>query len=185
MSDFRVASRYAKSLLELSEEQGALEEVHSDMMLFNSICESNRDFVLMLRNPIVTHQMKLEVLTRIFEKRIHSLTMSIFTIITRKNRESILPSIAKSFHHQYNVVKGITQAEVTTVTPLDDELREEFIKSVKEITGNEVELIENTEDDIIGGYRLKIGDQQIDDTIKSKIDLLKLSFKQNPYLKDF
>jgi len=55
MSEFRVASRYAKSLLELAEEKGLLEEVHDDMLAFSNIYNSVRGFALFLKNPIIQH----------------------------------------------------------------------------------------------------------------------------------
>ena len=60
MSDVRVASRYAKSLMELAQERGQLEQVKEDM---DSVCENsfgNRDLFLALRNPIIKHDKKLK-----------------------------------------------------------------------------------------------------------------------------
>ena len=56
MADSRVASRYVKSLLGLAVQQGALEPVHQDMQLFDRVCKNSRDFVLMLKSPIVRHE---------------------------------------------------------------------------------------------------------------------------------
>ena len=54
---------------------------------------------------------------------------------------------------------------------------------VKNITGKEgVELTEKIDDSIIGGFILKIGDRQIDDSISSKLNELKLKFSQNLYV---
>jgi len=53
MNYSRVAGRYAKSLIELAMEQKQLDAVHADMMLLQSICQSNVDFVNMLKSPII------------------------------------------------------------------------------------------------------------------------------------
>ena len=58
MSELRVASRYSKSLITLAQDQGILEEVHSDMLMFLNVCRENRDFVLMLKNPIISNDKK-------------------------------------------------------------------------------------------------------------------------------
>jgi F-type H+-transporting ATPase subunit delta len=50
------ASRYVKSLLGLAVEQNALEEVHKDMQLFDTVCASNHDFISMLKSPIIRHE---------------------------------------------------------------------------------------------------------------------------------
>src|SRR5687768_11131155 len=105
MTDFRAASRYVKSLLGLAVEQNALEAVHADMQLFAKVCAENRQFVLLLHNPIVKHDKKRDILERVFKGKVHPLTMAIFDIITRKNREPLLPAIAREFHVAYNVYK--------------------------------------------------------------------------------
>jgi len=185
MSEFRVASRYAKSLLELAEEKGLLEEVHDDMLVFSKIFNSNRDFELFLKNPIIQHLRKRDILMRIFKGKVNDLTLSIFDITARKNREAILGLIAREFHHQYNVIKGIEIAKVTTTMALDDTLKTEFERIVKDISHKKVELLEEVDKDIIGGFKLKIGDKQIDQTLQSKIKELELKFKENPYVRDF
>jgi F-type H+-transporting ATPase subunit delta len=108
--------------------------------------------------------------------------MSIFDIISKKNREQYLPEIAKEFHRQYNALKGIAEASITTVVPLSDELRKEVNTLVKKVTGKEVELTEKVDANIIGGFILKIGDKQIDDSVSSKLNELKLKFSQNLYV---
>ena len=186
MSDFRVASRYAKSLLELAQEKGVLQEVLEDMQRFSQVCKENREFVLMLKNPIIKHNKKNVILKEIFGKSSHQMTLAIFDIITRKNRESILPNIAKEFQVQYNVLSGIEEAKVTTAVKLTDALKKEIEAIVMKISSKDkVELTEVIDDSIIGGYVLKVGDRQIDDSLKSKLKALDLKFSKNPYIKEF
>ena len=78
MSDYRAASRYAKSLLELAAEKGALEEVHNDMLLLDAICKENRDFMLMLKNPIIKHFKKRQILEAIFKGKVNAITFAAF-----------------------------------------------------------------------------------------------------------
>lgn len=186
MSEYRVASRYAKSLLELAEEQGSLNEVLEDMQRFTEVCKANREFVLMLKNPIIKHDKKNVILRKVFEKSSHKLTLAIFDIITRKNREAILPSIAKEFLVQYNILKGVEEAKVVTAVPLSDDLRNDIESIVKKISSKDkVELTEVVDESLIGGYVLTVGDRQIDDSLKSKIKALELKFSRNPYIKEF
>jgi F-type H+-transporting ATPase subunit delta len=112
--------------------------------------------------------------------------MSIFDIITKKNREPLLPSIAKEFHNAYNEYKGVGKATVVTATPLDARLRAEFEQMVKGLSEKkQVELIESVDPDMIGGFVLNIGDRQIDASIKNKLKALQVKFSQNPYIKEF
>lgn len=185
MADSRAASRYVKSLLDLAVEKNALEEVHSDMLLFSEVAAASRPFTLLLQNPVIKHDKKLEILKRIFKGKVHSLTMSFFDIITRKNREPILLSIAQEFHNAYNAHKGIGKATVTTAIPLDPAIRAEFEGLVRHYSDKKkIELIEKVDPALIGGFVLNVGDRQVDASIRSKIKTLQVKFSQNPYIKE-
>ncbi|MBT1685409.1 ATP synthase F1 subunit delta [Dawidia soli] len=186
MTDLRAASRYVKSLLGLAVEQNALEAVHADMQLFAKVCAENRQFALLLRNPVVKHDKKRDVLERLFKGKVHPLTMAIFDIITKKNREPLLPAIAREFHAEYNLYKGIGDAVITTAVPLDASLRAEFERIAKGLSDKkQVELKEVVDADMIGGFVLEVGDKQIDASLKNKLNALKVQFSHNPYIKEF
>ncbi len=185
MSEFRIASRYAMSLLELAQEKGVLDQVNEDMAQFDKLCKTNRDFVLMLKNPIIQHHKKLALLKKIFGGKVHQLTMAIFDIITRKNREFILPMLAAEFGHQYNQFKGITEATVTTNFPLTDDLRKEFKSLLTRITNQEVKLAEKVDKDMLGGYIIRVGDRQIDDSIDSRLLELKNKLISKSYIRKY
>lgn len=186
MADIRAASRYVKSLLGLAVEKNVLDQVHADMQLFTKVIDENRAFELLLYNPIIRHDKKRAILEKIFAGKVNALTMAIFDIITKKNREPLLPAIAKEFHNAYNTYNDIGPATITTAFPIDAKLRAEFEKIATELSDRKnVELKEEVDKDIIGGFVLEVGDKQIDASIKSKLKALKLNFSQNPYVKEF
>ncbi|MGK7395673.1 MAG: ATP synthase F1 subunit delta [Candidatus Cyclobacteriaceae bacterium M3_2C_046] len=178
MSNFKVAYRYAKSLLELARDKGKLDAVNRDMVLFSQVCQANRDFMLMLKNPVIKHDKKYKILVSIFKGKIDDLTLAIFEITTRKSRENLLPEVASVFHKEYNQLKGIAEASLTTQFKIDEPLRNQFREIIKDISGSKsVELSEKTSPELIGGYILKIGDKQIDDSINTKLKELAISLK--------
>lgn len=184
MSDNRVAKRYAKSLLDLAKEKGVLDAVHDDMQALNQVVKENRNLLLALKNPVLKQDKKKKILAAIFPDA-QDMTKAIFDIINRKNRANVLPEIAVEFHKQYNVFRGIQVAQITTATPLNDELREQFISLIKEISEKDtIQLQEKINHDIIGGYVLTVGDKQIDDSIKSKLNHLRRDLTQNQYVKE-
>lgn len=184
MADQRVASRYVKSLLGLAEERGVLEAVHKDMLLFSQVCKENRAFTFMLRSPVIRHEKKKAVLDKIFGGKVNPLTMGIIDILTRKNREPILPAIAEEFHNAYNEFKGIGKASITTTIPMDSSLRTSIEAIVKKLSDKKlVDISEKIDKDLIGGFILNVGDRQIDASIRSKLRLLSLKFNENYFVK--
>ena len=176
MSDQRVAYRYAKALIELAEEQKALDKVSADMEMLTVVCNENRDFRLMLNNPVITHDKKLKILQALFGKKAHKITNSYIEIITRKNRESVLEATAIEFTRLYNILRGIEEVSVTTTYKLDAAQKKEFEKVIKKVTGKEVVVNEKIDKNIIGGYIININDRQIDESVRSKLKEIEYKF---------
>jgi F-type H+-transporting ATPase subunit delta len=182
MADQQVAARYAKSLLDLAQEQGTLATLKQDMDLLANTMAGSRDLRLLLRNPIVKHDKKLSILTAIFGGKVSDMLMRFFQILTSKNRESSLEHIGDAFLMQYNALMGVQVAEVTSATPLTPATRAEIEKLVKQQTGlQDVSLTEKIDASLIGGFVLRVGDRQIDDSVKGNLRRLRNSLTDNTY----
>ena len=184
MQGTRVAARYAKSFIDLTIEQGVFEEAYSDMKTILALCESNHDFINFLRSPLIKTDKKQLVLKQVFSEKLHKVTDAYIQLITSKKREIYLVEIANEFINQYKEKKKILTAVITTANGIDDIIRKEIIEIVKGTGNSEVVLQEKINSDIIGGFILRIGDKQVDASIARKLNSLKRSFKENPYIKE-
>ena len=184
MQGTKVASRYAKSLLDLSLEKGQLEVVYADMRNVQIACAECRDLSLMLKSPVIKPDKKETVLNAVF-KSMNVITREFIAIIVRKKRAYALEPIAGSFVDQYREHKKILTAVITTAFGLDEALRKQVLDIVKKSSGSEVELVEKIDKSIIGGFIIRVGDKQDDTTISTKIMKLTRTFNENPYIKDY
>mgnify|MGYP001801755611 CR=1 FL=1 len=178
MSTNRIAIRYATPLLELAIEQKIEDKVKADMDSFLSLCESNRDFLLMLKSPVIPHLRKAGIIKKVFEGKVQDLTTKFFEVIVKKNRENVLAEVAEKFLSLYNQKKGFQEALVTTAIALDKNLKKEVESIVKNLTGKEPLLKEEVNPEIIGGYELTIGDRKIDASVNGQLRALKLKFSK-------
>ncbi len=179
----KVAKRYAKSLISLSNEKGIIDSVNNDMQLFAAVCIENNDLVLLLSTPIIHSDKKLSILKQIFAHRVNIMTMTFFEIVVRKGREKYLFQIAKNFIAQYKILKKILTAEIVSAVGLDDKLRKQVYELLRNNENSEVELVEKVDKKLIGGFVLRIGDKQYDASVVSSIRKLKQAFAENPYVK--
>lgn len=177
MAVVTVASRYAKSLIDLAQEKNLTDALYKDMQLFKQTVTDSRPLLLLLKNPIVRTEKKSAIIKAAFEKRFNPLTMSFLQIIIKKHREAIMDAIADEFINQYDVLKGVERATIITTIPLTEELREKFKAMVLKTTnGKSVELEEKIDPKLIGGYILRIGDQQIDGSVRNQLNEIRLQF---------
>lgn len=168
-----VASRYAKSLLDLAVEKGQLEAVYADMLQVKSVCENSKEFVTFLKSPIINADKKVSTLTAVFEGKLNAITSGFLTIVANKRREAVIPQIAESFVEQYKTQKNILTAVITSAKGLDETTKQQALALVKAQLNGEVELVEKIDANIIGGFVLKIGDKQIDKSVARQLNNLK------------
>lgn len=178
MSEIQVASRYAKSLIDLAEEQNALEPIKKDIDTFIAVVRENSQLAAILRNPIINTDKKLGILIDLFGKTFHKVVLSFFTIVIRKGRSEILYSTAKEFVNEYNQRQGIIKATVTSAAPLSGRSKEQIANVVREATRSQVILETKVDRNLIGGFVLKVGDKQFDGSIASNLLRLKKEFTQ-------
>lgn len=186
MSDTRIASRYAKSILELGIEQKKLDTLYGDMTVLNEAL-ANRDFKLFIKSPIINADKKQRVFTTIFGEQLDEISKSFFSILTRKGREFYLPEIVESFIHQYKKHNKITEVKLTTATQMGTAALEKIKKVLEDskITDETVEIETSVDPDIIGGFVIELEDKLYDASVAHKLDQVRKNFKDANYIKSF
>jgi F-type H+-transporting ATPase subunit delta len=186
MRDIKVASRYAKSLLKIAIDEKALEELHNDMQLVNNVCTNNPELLLLLKSPIIRRDKKRAVLDSIFGKHFSKIAGTFTSLIITKKREGLLSDIAAAFIDIYKQHKNIKSAQVTSAVPLSKAQKDSVIALLKATEGTvSVDLHEVVDESLIGGLILRVGDKQVDESIKRKLVNLEMEFDKNPYVKEF
>ena len=185
MAELKVARRYAKSLLGLAQERNLADKVFADMELVQATCEASRDLVLLLRNPIVQGDKKEAVINALFGSKMDALSNAFINIIIKKGRENQLDAIATEYVRIYKEMKGVVTVHVTTAVKMDDAIRQTVLAMVKSAKGDKVELKEEVDPSLIGGFVLRVGDQQYDTSISRKLKQLKNEFDDNLYIKEY
>lgn len=173
MSDFRAAGRYAKSIIDLSQEQQALDHLYNDMKLFIETYKKNPALQDLLTSPIITSDKKMAVLNKLFAVHMHKLSISFFEIITRKNRAIYLKAIAEAVISQYNEIKNIAKASVKSAVALDAKTNEEIRSFIAKSTGKNIELESTVDERLIGGLVVMIGDKLYDGSISGSLNKAK------------
>jgi F-type H+-transporting ATPase subunit delta len=168
-----VASRYAKSLLELSIENNSIDKVNEDMLMLSDICEHSKDFIDLLNNPIIHANQKIDVFKALFSGKIEAASLDFLTLVTENSRANILPTIVKSFISQVKHHKGIVDVVLTSAEPLDEGTKTTILSKIKSIYNGEIALVEKIDPAIIGGFIVNIEDKQIDSSVASQLTNLK------------
>jgi F-type H+-transporting ATPase subunit delta len=179
----KAARRYAKALLSFAVEQDELENVASDMELIANTCKSSRELIALLKSPVIKTEKKRDVINKVFSGKIGSITLKFLDVMTRQNREDILAEIAMVFRSVYRDHKGIVKAEIVTAIPLSEESRAKAIEIITKLY-DKIELSEKVDEEMIGGFIIRVGDKQYDESVSRKLLSLRREFAKNPYISE-
>lgn len=183
MPNPRLASRYAKALLDLALEQNAVDAVLQDIKMLDSLCTQSRDFANMLRSPIIKADKKHDIINAVVGGKIGVIVQSFVKLLVVKGRESNMPEIAAAFIQQYKEMKGIMTVKLTLAAPINDTVKKSIVKKITgDVADSLVEVKEVINPDIIGGFILQLGDQLIDASVRRDLNDVKAQFQKNIYV---
>lgn len=178
----RIATPYAKSLLDLARDRHEIDAVKLDMEHLKASSE-NEDLANLMRSPVVSAEKKQAVFEKLFPGY-HEISKAFVRIVTDKGREGALPEIADAFLRLYRVERKISQLKITSAAPLSP-VAVEKIKAkltVKGLIENTVELEQVVDPGLIGGFVIEVGDRLYDASAKSQLDTLRKGFSGNLYV---
>ena len=178
MSVYRVSERYARSLFELAQLHGHLSKVSKDMEAIERLWGDLRPFRRFLESPILRENKKVDVLRALFSERFHQLSMRFIELLTKKGRAPYLGAIASAFMARYWDHGGFISAELRVASPISDSLRQQFEQYVGKLTQKKPRLALSLREELLGGFVLRLGNQQIDKSVASQLASIRKSFMQ-------
>ena len=87
MNNPRLAGRYAKSILTLAIERNQLDIIYNDMEYLHSVSKVNKEFVTVLKSPVISPDKKETILAAVTNGKISDLTSLFIRLLIRKGRE--------------------------------------------------------------------------------------------------
>lgn len=180
MPNPRLAGRYAKSLVDLATERSQLEVVYKDMQYLQAVCNSSREFVNLLRSPIIKADKKESIINAVVKANVSELTTAFTRLLVVKGRESDLPEIASAFIDQYNTLKNISKVKLTTAVPVSEEVKNSIAAKVKADQGLAgVDLETAVDESLIGGFTLEFNNRLLDASVLRDLNDIKKQFSVN------
>ena len=168
MNESRISVRYSKALFQSALEKKILDRVNRDMILVREICAVPEARAL-IANPVIRPSKKTEFLHSVLLKDLHPLTLALIDLVVKNGRERYIPAIARVFVHETMKYNGITESVLTTAVKVDPKIKIQVSGLIEKLFNTKVDLKENIDDSIVGGYILKVDDNYFDASIRNKL----------------
>ncbi|ATD55925.1 F0F1 ATP synthase subunit delta [Clostridium chauvoei] len=165
--------RYALALYKVAEEKGKVQQYLQDLREICDLIDTNKEFYEVIKHPQISTKKKKKTFINIFKGHIDEELLSFLLILIEKDRILYLREKLKEMEkidlEHKNTLNGIVR---TTVALTDEEFNS--LKSKLENKYNKHVILEQIIDEsILGGIYVRIGNDVIDGTVKSKLDELK------------
>lgn len=175
----KVAKRYAQGLLNFTQETGNTASVFEEMKDIVKTIENSRDLRNFFGSPIIDAKKKISVSGEIF-KDFSPVAKNLIFLVIKHGRESQLQNIAQEYVNKVEDLQGVQRITLTTATPLSPENVDKILKSTSLVNhDNKFDVKTTINADILGGYILRVGDHQVDASVKTKLNKLKKEFQLN------
>ena len=175
-----LAGRYATALFELAVEQKAIDTVKADLERSEALIDESPDLALLVRCPAFNAPVKVDALVVVLDNvGIGGITGKFLKMVASHRRLYFIRNIIKAYRRLVSHHKGQISAEVIVAEPLKDAHRTAIVDTLKSATGGkEVDLTVKIDPAIIGGLVVKVGSRMIDTSLRTKLNGIKTSMKQ-------
>lgn len=175
----KVAKRYAQGLLDFTQETGNTISVFGEMQDVVKTISNSKELKNFFASPIIEAKKKGSVASEIF-KSFSPVVQNLIQLVIKHGRENQLQNIAQEYVNKVEDINGVQRISITSATQLSNDNINKILGSTNLVNHNnkfDVKTIVNPE--ILGGYILRVGDQQVDTSVRTKLSQLKKEFQLN------
>jgi F-type H+-transporting ATPase subunit delta len=172
MASTKAAIRYAKAILDLSNSKGISESVNNDMKLIASTINGNLELNTFIQNPTIKVEVKESALLEVFAT-VDNVTKGLLHLLFENKRFEILEAIAVKYSELFDIMNNVEVAKVTTAIAMDAALEAKVLAKIATLSDKKITIENIVDPAIIGGFILRIGDQQYNASVANRLQILK------------
>ena len=173
-----LAGRYASALFDLAREQRQIESVGKSLDALSEALAGSPELAEMIDSPLVSREGGGKALAALAPQLgLDATTTNFLGVVARNGRKSQIRSIIAAYRRLASEHRGETTAEIVTARPLNDDQLVQLRRQLRTRAGRDVNIDATVDPDILGGIVVKLGSQQIDASIRTKLNRLAQAMK--------
>ena len=173
-----IADRYAQALFEVGEETQTTSELYQELEQLVYILNENKDLYNFLKSPLIGREDKKNVMNNIFEDQLSKNMNNFLKIVIDKDRMSAIVNIQESYKNLLNDKNNILEGTVITAVALNEKEIKDLEKNLSTKYNKNVTLTNVVDETILGGVLVKLGNEEIDGTVRTRLSKMKKQLSQ-------
>jgi F-type H+-transporting ATPase subunit delta len=165
-------------LFDLARDQRQIESVGNSLDALGQALLDSRDFAELVASPLVSRDEAGKAFAALAPQLgLDPVTTNFLGVLARNGRKRQLPDVTRAFRRLAAEHRGEATAEVVTARPLNDDQLAGLKQQLKSRAGRDVTIDATVDPNILGGIVVKLGSQQIDASIRTKLNRLAAAMK--------
>lgn len=164
-----IAERYASALLAVARKTGEMEKVFEEVVFLKKLLSENPNLKRFLESPHIAKERRIELVRKVLGPLLSITSVNFILLLGMKFRLLYLTEISEEYQRLYDAEKGIQRADVITVNPLDNDLKEKLASVVGRIMKKKATLSYYFDESIIGGLIIKTPNLILDGSIRKQL----------------
>ncbi len=169
-----IAEVYARSLFEVAQDQGVLDDVHDQLAQFAEALDESRDLQVFFFSPYFSSEEKKEGVERVLDGADEHLKRFL-ELLAERHRMPAIFRIRRVFDDLWREENKLLPVSVTSAVDLDTETVEGIGRRIEEQTGKKIELSSSVDPDVLGGIVLQVGNMVLDASVRNRLERLRRS----------
>lgn len=176
MTEF--AREYGDGLYELAKEEDLREELHDELDTLAALFDQEPGFLRLLDSRALSLEQRHKIADDALRGRVHPYVLNFIKLLSERAAASEFGACAQVYHSRFNHDFNRTEALVITAVPLTEKSAEAIRLKLEEVSGKRVTLIRSVDPNVIGGVRVEIDGKRLDNTLQTRLELLRRSLMQ-------
>lgn len=173
-----LAGRYASALFDLARDQRQIESVGKSLEALSQALVDSKDFSELVTSPLVSREEGGKAFSKLAPKLgLDPVTANFLGVLAKNGRKNQLQNVIRAFRRLAAEHRGETTADVITAHPLNDDQLAQLKQQLRTRAGRDVTIDATVDPTILGGIVVKLGSQQIDASIRTKLNRLASAMK--------
>ena len=174
-----VAERYAGSLFALALQAKSIAKVDADLDSFEKMLADSADLRRLIESPVFSSGDQARAIAAVADKaKITGLAGNFLRVVADNRRLFAVPAMIKAFRRLAAEHRGEAAADVTSAHALTPAQATDLKATLKSVAGKDVAVTVTVDPSLLGGLVVKMGSRQIDTSLKTKLNSLKLALKE-------
>jgi F-type H+-transporting ATPase subunit delta len=165
-------------LFDLARDQRQIESVGKSLDALGQALLDSKDFNELVTSPLVSREEAGRAFAALAPQiGLDPVTTNFIGVLARNGRKSQLQGVVRAFRRLAAEHRGEATAEVVTARPLNDKQVAALGQQLRARAGRDVTIDATVDPTLLGGIVVKLGSQQIDASIRTKLNRLASAMK--------